>query len=122
MSEAGDVVLAWPRESIIDHHFYMDVFARVVRPDIVFVRGDANVDGGLDISDPIITILYMFDFVELSCLDAADIDDNGKLNILDPLYSLLLLFAEDSVPQPPPPFPEPGADPTADDLGCAHGL
>jgi hypothetical protein len=100
----------------------MDVFARVVRPEILFVRGDANGDGALDISDPIITILYMFDVLELPCLDAADVDDNGKLNLLDALHSLLVLFVEDFVPPPPPPFPEPGTDPTADDLGCARGL
>jgi hypothetical protein len=120
MSERGEVVLAWPRESIIEHHFTMDVFARVFEPEVLFVRGDVNGDAYIDISDPILTLLFMFDIMDLYCRDAADVDDNGRINILDPLMSLLFIFTDAS--PPPPPFPDPGVDPTDDTLGCAWGL
>ena len=50
-----------------------------------------------------------------SCQDAADADDDGRLNITDVVYSLSYQF----LGTPPPPAPGPGAcgaDPTADAL------
>ncbi|MBI4582979.1 MAG: hypothetical protein HY717_03000, partial [Planctomycetes bacterium] len=60
--------------------------------------------------------------VELACPDAADVDDNGELEITDAIRILTYLFLGDD----PPPFPGPracGGDPTADtldpcDAGC----
>ena len=82
-----------------------------------FVRGDTNRDGRLDISDPVATLLYLFQGSEiLTCEDHGDVDDNGILQLTDPVLALSFLFREGSSPAPP--FPEPGLDPTADDYDC----
>jgi hypothetical protein len=82
-----------------------------------FVRGDATGDGKVDISDPILTLGYLFlGRVIETCLDALDTDDTGKLNISDPILSLNFLFSG-GVP-PLPPFPEPGIDSTQDAIDC----
>ncbi len=43
-------------------------------------------------------------------------NDDGAVNIADPVYSLNYQFAEG--PSPPEPFPGCGDDPTPDDLDC----
>jgi len=83
-----------------------------------FVRGDVDQSGGVDLSDPINVLLYLFagDETAQACLSAADVNDSGAVNLADALYALNYLFA--GGPPPPPPFPECGADPTPDDLSC----
>ena len=50
-------------------------------------------------------------------MDSADSNDDGILDISDPVYLLFYLFIANS--PPPPPFPEAGNDPTfRDNLGC----
>ncbi len=87
-----------------------------------FVRGDCNVDGEVNISDPIVTLEYMFrGTYSPTCLDSCDFDDNGKLEITDPISSLNYQFQGTA----PPPNPGPlacGLDPTGDDLSCEVGL
>ncbi|HZN58941.1 MAG TPA: hypothetical protein VFD71_12755, partial [Planctomycetota bacterium] len=52
----------------------------------------------------------------LPCPDAADADDNGRLEITDPIRILSFLFlGGDALP---PPFGVTGPDPTPDDLDC----
>ena len=51
-----------------------------------------------------------------SCLDAADAEDDGRINLRDPIYILGYLFL--GGPAPPPPLGTCGPDRTADDLGC----
>lgn len=85
-----------------------------------FVRGDADASGGVDITDPIRILGYLFagSPADLGCDDAADVDDSGRLEITDPIALLNFLFAGESPPQAP--FPGCGFDPTDDDgLGCA---
>ena len=83
-----------------------------------FVRGDANADGDLDISDPVATLKYLFDDgVTLPCLDAADSDDSGDILIADPVASLNFLFLSGPVLPIPGPS-EAAVDPTSDELGC----
>ena len=88
-----------------------------VRCDPVFLRGDCNADGRVDIGDPIKLLAYLFanDDPPL-CHKAADANDDGVLNIADAIYSLSYQFA--GGPPPPAPFPACGVDPTADDLPC----
>lgn len=52
-----------------------------------------------------------------SCLDAADVDDSGALNIVDPIFLIQHLFLGGvSLPGP---RGAPGVDPTPEDpLGC----
>ncbi len=82
-----------------------------------FARGDCNQDGALDLADVIFSELYMFAGGETpGCLDACDSNDDGVMNIADPIYLLNLLFIQG------PPLPTPsescGSDPTDDGLSC----
>jgi hypothetical protein len=83
----------------------------------VYVRGDATRDGRVDISDAIRILGALFLGSALPCLDAADTNDDGQLNITDAIYLLGFLFL--GGPEPPPPFPGEGEDPTPDALDCA---
>jgi hypothetical protein len=82
-----------------------------------FIRGDANLDGVVDISDPLRLLFHLFEEATLDCEDAADADNNEALNLADVLY--LLNFTFQAGPAPPAPFPNPGSDPAAaGPLGC----
>lgn len=82
-----------------------------------FVRGDSTADGKVDISDSIFTLNFLFlGGITSSCQDALDADDDGQVNISDPIRCLNYLFL--GGPAPPPPYPNPGKDPTADSLQC----
>ncbi len=84
-----------------------------------FVRGDANGSEDVDIADAVTILGYLFEEEQKPlCLDALDANDDGVIDISDPVYLLFFLFGQD-YPAPPPPYPEPGLDPTrADDLTC----
>jgi hypothetical protein len=97
---------------------FVNGIMRIVPDAIPFVRGDSNSDGKVDISDPIATLGNLFlGGVSLQCLDAADSNDDGQVNISDPIFTLDFLFRGISG-APPQPFPEPGLDPTGDELRC----
>ncbi len=83
---------------------------------VTFIRGDANGDRGFDIGDPIAILGYLFLNKPLNCHDALDGNDSGTIDISDPIYLLGHLFNKG--PAPPPPFPNPGTDPTEDELDC----
>jgi len=85
-----------------------------------FIRGDSNGDGGVDISDDI----YSLDFLFLggnqpACLSACDLNFDEKLDLSDPIYGLDFKFL--GGPPPAPPFPACGPDPGAGSLGCERG-
>jgi hypothetical protein len=82
-----------------------------------FIRGDGNFDGRLDIADASFCLAYLFQGGEAQCEDALDVDDSGTLNITDPVHLLLHLFR--GGPQPKPPFPLAGPDPSRDPLRCS---
>jgi hypothetical protein len=85
-------------------------------PRALFRRGDANGDGGVDLSDAVYTLSFLFGGGPTpDCRDAADADDDQELSITDAIYSLGYLFLSGE----PPPAPGPascGDDPTADAL------
>jgi hypothetical protein len=82
-----------------------------------FVRGDANRDLRVDLSDAIATLLSLFGPLELSCPDAADANDDERLNLTDAIVILDYLFR--SGVAPPAPFPSAGLDVTGNgSLGC----
>jgi hypothetical protein len=84
-----------------------------------FVRGDSTMDRHRDISDPISTLRFLFQGdQDVPCQDAADANDDGKVDVSDAIYTLDRLFSDVK------PFPEPnayGPDPTEDKLTCERG-
>ena len=90
----------------------------ILNNDSRFLRGDANGDAVVDISDPL-TILGAL-FVgegEMACEDAADSNDDSILDISDAVHTLSFLFLG-SVVVPAPGTTSCGPDPSADSLGC----
>lgn len=85
-----------------------------------FRRGDVNQDGTLNIADPIYLLTFNFlGGTTPSCLDAADVDDDGRVlgQVTDSVFLLNGLFL--GGPMPPTPGPHDcGGDPTPDDLRC----
>jgi hypothetical protein len=81
-----------------------------------FRRADANLDGGLDIADPVFTLNSLFlGTGPLGCQDAADANDDGKVDLSDAVYALAFLFQGGAAI--PAPGPEAcGPDPTEDEL------
>lgn len=59
---------------------------------------------------------YLFANKPAACLDAADVNDNGEINIADPIYLLNHIFSDG--PKPPEPYPKAGIDLTLDEFGC----
>ncbi|MBN1419171.1 MAG: lamin tail domain-containing protein [Planctomycetes bacterium] len=91
--------------------------ARETLGGVLFVRGDANPDGKMDLSDGISILGYIFSSQSIgNCIDRADANDDGQIDLADAIYMLAYIFS--SGPEPPPPFPEPGADPTDDAIPC----
>ena len=93
----------------------------------LFRRGDVGIqgpggtspaDGRWNITDAVRILLVLFDSgYSLPCEDAADINDDGVVNLTDAIYSLNFLFLGGSAPVAP--FPDCGIDPTIDGLDCA---
>jgi N-acetylneuraminic acid mutarotase len=88
-------------------------------PEAEFLRGDANRDASVDISDPVFTLLDLFTAKKgvLPCPDAADSNDDGSVDLSDAVFSLDYLFRGGSAPPEPGPL-VPGEDPTPDALDC----
>lgn len=83
-----------------------------------FVRGDADLSGGINITDSLFILYFLFVNPTLSrCPDAADTQNDGRVNLTDSVYVLQYLFVGGS--PPPPPFPSCGPDEGAEDgLDC----
>ena len=97
-------------------HRMDDVSVRETPPALAFVRGDSNGDGQQDISDALATLGLLFAGENsVPCLEAADVDNDGALNVTDPIYELRHQFL--GGPPPPAPFPVCGVD-TGQNLGC----
>jgi hypothetical protein len=81
-----------------------------------FVRGDSNGDGELDLSDAIGILgdLFLGSPAIALCRDSLDADDSGELDITDAIKVLNHLFLGASPPSAP--YPDPGLDPSSDDL------
>ena len=91
-----------------------------------FRRGNVNGDEFEDLSDAVAVLDMLFvSGTPLPCLDACDMNDDGGIDLSDPVYWLAYLF--NGGPEPDPPFSDCGEDPTDDseaepingDLGCA---
>lgn len=99
--------------------FPRSLFLSTSRPRGVFLRGDGNHDGRVDVTDPIGTLEFLFRGGPAPrCEDAADANDDGRLDLSDPLITLAFLFTGDAVLRAPG-TRYPWFDPTPDLLMCA---
>lgn len=89
--------------------------------EFYFIRGDVNMDGMIDLADPIFHLNHTFiGGPEPSCPDAADANDDGLSDLGDVIFLLNYIFTDG--PGPWPPFPNPGPDFTdTDPLDCGQG-
>lgn len=85
----------------------------------LFLRGDANGDGAVNISDAITIVLVAIQSHPVDCLDASDADDSGRVDLTDDLMLFHYLFLTGGGPAAP--FPGAGGDPTIDSLSCETG-
>lgn len=81
-----------------------------------FVRGDLDDNGRISITDVVRGLLVIFGDLQLTCTEAADVQDDGRINIQDPIHLLDYLFHNG--PDPLPPFPLPGRDRDEDEQSC----
>lgn len=85
-----------------------------------FVRGDANDDGKVDISDAIWVVRELVrSGPKTRCEDAADANDDGFVDLSDAGYLIQWRFL--AGPEPPAPFGACGPDVGADALSCPKG-
>jgi PKD repeat protein len=97
-------------------------YIRVGQVGGVFIRGDSNGDGTIDLSDAVAVLNFLFIGTgTLDCHDAGDADDNGVLELTDAVRILGFLFQ--GLAAPPQPHPLAGTDPTVDALPeCERGV
>lgn len=81
-----------------------------------FLRGDCTLDGQVDLADAQCQLEYLFLQAPVACLDAVDTDDNGTLNLSDPVKLLSFLFGGGAGPAVPNALCD--TDPTSDLLPC----
>ncbi len=90
-------------------------------PEPRFIRGDANMDTIINMADVLYQLEHLHQSVPASCQDAIDCNDDGVLDISDPIFLLLFLFGN-GLP-PPAPTVDCDTDPgPADSLDCQNGL
>ena len=92
-----------------------------------FVRGDANSDGSINLTDGVIPLLYLFSGgAPPACADSADTNDSGNIEITDAIIIFSWLFTGGVAPEEPSPLSpgytkaESGEDLTEDDIGCEN--
>ena len=81
-----------------------------------FLRGDANQDAKIDLSDVVFSLNHLYKEQKILCMDATDANDDGRVDISDSIFLLNFLFVGKK--QPPEPFSKYGKDYTEDELNC----
>jgi Ca2+-binding EF-hand superfamily protein len=95
-----------------------EVAALVFGEDPAFIRGDANRDDTVNITDAVGLAGHLFlGLAAPACGDAADADDDGSLALTDVIVILQGLFQPGSAGISAP-FPDAGEDATTDSLSC----
>ena len=94
--------------------FAVDVSCEWLICKETFIRGDANQDGSVNISDSITIYNYLYQGGPEPCLEAADADGDGEVLQNDGVYITDYLYHAG----PPPPSPFPSAGPTP--CHCSH--
>lgn len=109
---------------VFSHHDPMgpsDHFPLKVTLDLssvkLFLRGDSDHNLLLDEGDALAILKHLFGGKPLSCIDAADVNDDGRVSLTDVVYLLHFLYRDGPAP-PEPSSALPGEDPTADSIGC----
>ncbi len=103
-------------------NFFIVVLSSLAIPAMVsgqshFMRGDANHDRMIDVSDTVYTLFYLFvEEKDPPCEDAVDFDDSGGIDVTDAIDLLRYLFIDGEPPEKP--FPVFEADPSPDPLTC----
>lgn len=88
-----------------------------IPPEVPFVRGDTNSDAGVDLSDALFLLSFLFlGGPRPDCEESADVSGEGAMNISDALYLLNYLFL--GGPPPAEPFPDCGLGVTGDSQSC----
>ena len=104
-----------------DGGYYGTVRVVLVRTDRPrFLRGDANGDGVVDLSDGLKILEELLLSEEPACAWAEDLNQDGSVNISDGVQLFQLLFV-DEYETIPPPYPDCGietGDNTVNQLGC----
>jgi hypothetical protein len=85
-----------------------------------FIRGDIDVSGAVDLTDPLLTLEFLFlGTGSVACRKAGDSNDDGALDLTDPIFTLEFLFLGlADIPAPN----ACGSDPTLDTLTCESFL
>ncbi len=85
-----------------------------------FIRGEADGMDGVSLGDAIAILDYLFSHMRpFACVAAADVNDSGRVDLIDPVTILHYLFM--SGREPWAPYPDCGEDPTPDTLACETG-
>src|SRR5437870_5726246 len=83
-----------------------------------FIRGDANSDGKVSVADAHYIASYVFRGGERpECLESADSNADGTINLSDALRLLFFLVLDANAP--PAPYPNPGPGANAGGHDCA---
>ncbi|MFQ5654195.1 MAG: hypothetical protein ACE5GW_05650 [Planctomycetota bacterium] len=82
----------------------------------LFIRGDANDSGAIDIADGIFILSYLFLGMPAGCREALDGNSDLTVNIADALF--VLFFVNGLGPPPGAPFPGCGVASAGGSLGC----
>src|SRR5262245_28838036 len=82
-----------------------------IRGNIFWNPGDANINI-VDMNDGVRILAYLFlgETNQAPCFAAADVNDNGLVELADYVYLARWIF--DNGPPPPAPYPAAGTDPT----------
>ncbi len=89
--------------------------------DPQFIRGDANRDGRVELTDAVAVLFHLFAGLTIDCRDAADCDNSEAIEITDAIILLEHLFRGGAAPAAP--YPTKGADPDgAGPLECRVGI
>lgn len=83
-----------------------------------FIRGDVNIDGRINLRDVDYLLSFFYHYHDnLVCEDAADMDDDGIVNINDAIILLDYLYIG-NIKELPPPNSKDQIDLTEDNLKC----
>ena len=85
----------------------------------IFRRGDTDDNAKVDTADGVHILLHLFARLPLDCLDSADTNDDGRLQVTDAVFLLNRVHLQ-GAPLPAPGSPIPGVDPTLDTLDCSR--